>query len=62
MKEYNELKDVIKLCKDEIEKDDTNIYANLDLVDLKELKELLEEVEYLRRKFLIGSINWRDKI
>lgn len=48
MKEYKELKDIVKLCKDEIEKDDPNINANLDLVDLKELKELLEEVEYLR--------------
>lgn len=41
------LEEIIKLCEEEINNNDKNVSAVLDLTDLKELKELLEDYNEL---------------
>lgn len=42
---YKNLKEIINLCKEEIENEDINTHATLDLVDLIELRLLLRGEE-----------------
>lgn len=42
---YKNLKEIISLCEDEIENEDINTHATLDLVDLIELRLLLRGEE-----------------
>lgn len=42
---YKNLKEIINLCKEEIESEDINAHATLDLVDLIELRLLLRGEE-----------------
>ena len=42
---YKNLKEIINLCKEEIENEDINTHATLDLVDLIELRLLLKGEE-----------------
>ena len=49
-KDLENLKEIIKLCKYEIEHDDKNINAVLDLEDLKSLNNLINEYEKLLQK------------
>lgn len=43
--DYKNLNEIIELCTEEIENNDENIAATLDLDDLKSLKNILEYVK-----------------
>ena len=49
MYEFKNLEEIISLCKEEIDNNDENVHATLDLVDLKELKNLMYENEELKK-------------
>lgn len=42
---YKNLKEIVELSKEQIDNNDENVSAVLDLEDLKELKQVLEEIE-----------------
>ena len=50
MEEFKNLKEIIELCKEELENNDENVHATLDLEDLKELQELQKRSEYMNRE------------
>ena len=67
MEEFKNLKEIIELCEEELDKNDENVHATLDLEDLKELqnqinkcKELKNENE-LAKKSLIENSNVADE-
>lgn len=43
MEEFKNLKEIIELCNEELNKDDINVNATLDLEDLKELQNLINK-------------------
>ena len=43
MEEFKNLKEIIELCKEEIDKNDENVNATLDFEDLKELQNLINK-------------------
>lgn len=47
MEKYKNLEEIIKLCIDDLDKDDNNVTAILNLTDLKELRHLLARVKQL---------------
>lgn len=47
MKEYKNLEEIIELCEEELNNNDKNVTAILDLTDLKELRHLLARVKQL---------------
>lgn len=49
MKEHKNLEEIIKLCIDDLDKDDNNVTAILDLIDLKELRNLLNRNKKLEK-------------
>lgn len=49
MEEFKNLKEIIELCKEELENNDENTHATLDLVDLKELKNLINKNKELEK-------------
>lgn len=54
---YRNLKEIIELLEDELDMENENVSATLDLEDLKELRELLEEVIRLGRRINIQAGN-----
>lgn len=48
MEEFKNLKEIVELSKEEIENNNKELTAILDLEDLKELKLLLEKFDNLR--------------
>ena len=45
MEKYRNLKEIIELLEDELDDNNENVSATLDLVDLLELRELLKDIE-----------------
>ena len=43
MEEFKNLKEIIELCNEELDKNDINVNATLDLEDLKELQNLINK-------------------
>ena len=43
MEEFKNLKEIIELCKEELDKNDENVNATLDFEDLKELQNLINK-------------------
>ena len=43
MEEFKNLKEIIELCKEELENNHENVNATLDLIDLKELENLINK-------------------
>lgn len=50
MEEFKNLKEIIELCKDELENNDENVNATLDLIDLKELQNLINKNKELEKE------------
>lgn len=45
--QYKNLREIIELAKEEVWTEGMDLYATLDITDLKELRELLEDYDYL---------------
>ena len=50
MEEFKNLKEIIELCKDELENNDENVNATLDFEDLKELQNLINKNKELEKE------------
>ena len=50
MEEFKNLKEIIELCKDELENNDENVNTTLDLIDLKELQNLINKNKELEKE------------
>lgn len=50
MEEFKNLEEIIELCKEELENNDENVHATLDLEDLKELRNLINKYEELQKE------------
>jgi hypothetical protein len=61
MKEYKNIKEIVELCKDEIENGEFEISATLDYEDLKELVELYNKNRSLEKEIaLMKSVNLEE--
>ena len=49
MEEYKNLKEIIELCEEELNNDDKNVAATLDLTDLKELRNVINKIKELEK-------------
>ena len=56
MEEFKNLKEIIELCKEELENNDENTHATLDLVDLKELENLINKYKEQKRDIQASHI------
>lgn len=59
-KDINNLEEIINLCKEEINNNDKNITATLDLEDLKSLKNFLDRYKQLEEENSKKSIQIRQ--
>lgn len=50
MEEYKNLKEIIELCEEELNNNDENVTATLDLLDLKELRNLINRNKELEKE------------
>lgn len=50
MEEFKNLEEIIELCKEELENNDENVHATLDLEDLKELQKLINKYKELEKE------------
>ena len=50
MEEFKNLKEIIELCEEELDKNDENVHATLDFEDLKELQNLINKYEELQKE------------
>lgn len=60
MEEFKNLKEIIELCKEELENNDENTHATLDLVDLKELKNLINKNKELEEQIEEYKLNAKE--
>ena len=63
MEEFKNLKEIIELCKEELENNDENVHATLDLEDLKELQCLLDNyvVHKISNEILLTEKRYLEK-